>query len=456
MRFPLALGKQSSAGKAPAESVERLLNGYVETVPDGKEPTPVYGTPGLKRWASGLAGPIRGRLEMTGVLYVVAGGHLYSLDGNGLSTDLGLIPNADKVAIDGDGTNVVIVTAGKIYVWNQANGVVMVTDPDAPNASSVVFIDGFFMFGEANSEQFFISGLGDPINYDALDFASAEWKPDNLITPVVQRRTVFMMGAKTMEAQQNTGAAAFPFQRYSDLFIDVGIAGRDAVVTTNDSMYWLANDFTARRLDGMTATPVSTADINRKFKAWSDPSATICSAHVIAAHLFVVFWNPDGCVAFDQSTQLWHERSSYGSKTWRASHLVDCYGLTLACSSIDGTIYSLDEATFDEDGQPLEFEMVTPFLYRQNLRLSTTELEVVAQTGEGAVGTDPQITAERTRDGKVWSPRKRRSLGRTGENEKRVRFGPQGQARQMAWRFRITDPVRRAILGAYAEADVEA
>jgi hypothetical protein len=221
-------------------------------------------------------------------------------------------------------------------------------------------------------------------------------------------------------------------------------------------MFWLANDKTIRRMDGLTATKISTSRISKLISGWGDPSKTLASAHVWADHLFVIFRNPDGCVVWDQNNQAWHERGSYASSTWRAKHMIQCYGLTLFGSATEGKIYSLDAATYDEDGQALPFEMVTPYVYVQNKRLTLTDVEVVAQMGVGGLTLDPKVTLERTRDGVTWSPRKARSLGKTGDRVRRASFGPQGQARAMAFRIGITDPVQRAILGCYVEAEPEA
>lgn len=450
------LGKKSDAATSPAESVERLLNAYLESVPTGKEPTPIYGTPGLKPWASGMDGGIRGATEMRGTVYAVMGSRIYSVNTAGVPTNLGTIPNADDVSMANDGTNVVLTTLGKIYVWNQASGLNLVTDPDAPLASSVTWSDSYFIFGEKDSETYFISALADPIDYDALDFASAEANPDLLVCPVAHHRIIYLFGTESIEGQQNTGGADFPFARYEGLNIEVGLAGRDAVISTNDTMFWLANDNTVRRLDGITATKISTARISKIVKGWADQTLTICTAHVFADHLFVIWRNPDGCVVWDQNAQTWHERGSYASDTWRAKHMISCYGKTLYGSATEGKIYELDEDTYDEDGAILPLEVVTPYVYVQNKLFTTSDVEVVAQTGVGSVSLDPKITLERTRDGVNWSPRKQRSLGKAGETKKRISFGVQGQARAVAYRIGITDPVKRAILGAYAEIDVEA
>jgi hypothetical protein len=454
-RIPLPLGKKSSKARSPAESCERLLNAFLETVPEGKEPTPIYGTSGLTAWATGLQGAVRGAVEMAAQAYFVAGNRLYLIDAAGTETELGTVPNADLVSMATDGANVVLTTEGAIYIWNGTTfGIV--TDPDAPAAAWVVWSGGYFIFGEVGTQIFFISALADPTNYDALDFASAEWKPDLLVGAFVLRKTLYLGGTKTIEAQQNTGGADFPFTPYQDILIDCGIAGRDAACATNDTAFWLAQDGTARRLDGLTATVISTGPVNDLIAAWSDKSATVTSAHVQGEHLFVVFRNPDGCVVYDQSTDRWHERGSYQLGSWRARVFLDCYGLSLFGSAADGTVYKLDEAAYDEAGEPLEFEIVTPYAYAQNKRLTVSDLEVVAETGVGSVSLDPKMSCEKTRNGRDFGPRKLRSLGKAGERDRRVLFGMQGQGRSMAWRLRITDPVKRAVLGIYAEADVEA
>lgn len=456
MRIPLVLGRKSDKARAPMESAERLVNAYVDVAPDGKEPTPIYGTQGFNLWATALASAVRGWTVMGGVLYAVAGTSFYSFAADGTPTDRGTIPGTDLVDMAADGSNVVTVAGGEIYVWNGTT-LGAVTDPDAPNASSVEWMDGFFVFGETDTQQFFISALQDPTNYDALDFASAEWEPDFLVAPRKLHRTLFMFGRDNIEAQQNVGGSDFPFAPVQDVTIGVGLVGRDAVVATNDTFFWLASDLTARRLDGITATPISTGRIARIIASWSDPSATVASAEVLDDHLMIKFRNPDGCVVFDQTTEMWHERESYNqvAPIWR--HYTECYGLKLVASATEGKIYRLDDDTFEEDGEPLPFEVVTPYAYAQNKRLSIGELEVVAQTGVGRDGENPPITCERTKDGDEWSQPKIRYLGRQGvRGAGRVLFGPQGQGRAMAFRLRITSNCRRAILGIYAEGDAEA
>lgn len=454
MRMPLALGRKVGAAKVPMESIEEIVNGYLEVVPEGKEPTPIYGTPGLISWCTGLNGRPRGWFAMVGTLYVVSGDYLYRVDASGVETNLGTIPGLDDVDIDGDGTNLVIVASGSIYVYDGAT-LALVTDPDAPPASGVCWVDGYFLFPEVGTEQFFICGLDAPTDYDALDFASAEWKPDLIVAAIVLKRTVFLAGQQTLEAQQNTGGADFPFARYQDIFVDVGLSNRDAITSTTDTLFWFCNDDTIRRLDGLTPTKISDFAVGKEIKSWADKTATIASWHVWEEHLFIQFWNPDGCVVFDQATETWHKRRSYGSDTWQVSRAIECYGLKLFMSATEGTIYRADAEAYDEDGDILPFQVITPYAYAKGLELSIDDVEIIAQTGVGTLTLDPQVMLERTHDGEEWFGRQSRGLGKTGERQKRLTYGPQGSSRGAAFKVSITDPVKRAILGVYVEAEPE-
>lgn len=450
-RVPVQMAMQPGADGVPMQSVERIVNGYAKIAPKGKQQTPIYGTPGLVLWCSGLNGAIRGRLVMKGTPYVVAGTKLYSINSAGTETELGDIPGSDLVDMAGDGTNVVVVAGGEIYVWNGST-LAAVTDPDAPSASSVEWIDGYFAFSETDAESYFISALDDPTAYDALDFASAEWKPDNLRKILAVRRTGYMLGVDTIEAIQNVGAADFPFARYEDVFIDVGVIGRDAAVSTNDALYFLASDKTVRRLDGLTATPISDDAVKDIIDGWSDASLTVASAHIWENRLMIGFRNPDGAIFYDQSTERWHERRSYGSETTLYRHMMTAYGHVLCCSASEGKIYRYSKTAYDEDGETLPFEMVTPFIYPAG-PFSLDEVEVVAQVGVGSLTLDPQISLEVTEDGETYSPRQYCSLGAVGERKAEVVFGPQGSFTAAALKFTITDAVQRAILGVFAEVD---
>jgi hypothetical protein len=451
----LQIGRSSDGSPSKAVSIERLVNGYVESAPRGKEPAPIYGTPGLVRFATLGAGPVRGLLEMVERLYGVSGGQIYSINSSGVVTVLGNVLGAGPVDMAGDGTNVVAVNQGLIWVYDGST-VGQVVDPDAPRASSVSWLNGFFIFTEEDAEQFFISPMNAPLgDYDALDFDSSDSRPDKLVRSIVLGKTLLLMGRQSIEFWFYSGDSTFPFERYQDDPLEVGLMGVQAAVKTNDTVFWLASDKTIRRLDGRTATRISTTTTGRIIKRWTNPAATVASAHVHDDHLMIVFRNPEGCIVFDQATERWHERVSHNLPSWRCEAFAYCYDKNLFGSAHDGSLYTLDGEAFDEDGAILPFEMITPFAWAQGVRGSINELEVIMETGVGGLVDQPEIICTRTEDGETWTGEKRRGFGRIGAFVRRVLFGRQGQSRGVAFKFRITDPAKRAILGIYADVDLE-
>lgn len=452
----LQIGRSSDKALSPAVSIERLLNCYMEQAPQGKVPQPVYGTPGLVVFATLGGGPIRGELETVETLYAVSGTGLYRVSSAGVGTLLGTVSGSGLVDMASDGTNVVCVTeAGLIFVWN-GSAVVQVTDPDAPLASSVSWINGVFVFTEKDTEQFFISPMNDPDgDYQALDFDSSDTLPDKLVRSTILGRTLATIGRQSFEFWAYTGDSTFPFERYDDDPVTVGQLGVQAGVQSNGAYYFLANDKTVRRLDGRTATRISTYAMGRIIKAWSDPEATVASAHVWNDHLMIVFRNPEGCIVFDQASQLWHERGSFELDSWRCRSHATCYGLELFGSSSDGRIYALDAEAYDEAGEILTFEMITPYAWAGGMRGSINELEVVVEPGVGGLVQQPFMIMERTEDGKTWKARRERSMGRAGNYLRRVLFGRQGSSRGAAFRIRITDSVKRVILAIFADVEIE-
>lgn len=450
-RTPVLLGVASNEAPSPAQSVERLVNGYLESTPNGKEPTPIYGIPGMTLFAT-VDDDVRCMLEVAGILYVVASDNLIRIDTAGAPTELSsaMVPESGPVTMASDGLTIVIANAGHIWVHDILAGTtVEATDPDAPDTSTVTYGDGYYVFGEDNTGEFFISALQDPINYDALDFASAEWKPDKLIRPLMVGRSLLLFGASSIEGRANTGATPFPFERLQDLFVDVGLAGAFAVTLTNQTAYWLANDGTVRRLDGSTAKRISTEPMERIIAGWSQPGETLVSAHVWLGHLNIVLRNAEGCIVFDQSTERWHERASGGSATWGAALFADCYGYRLF--SRENVIYRLDADSADDGDQDYVLTMITPYVSNQGKRFSVNELELLMETG--GEPDDATVSVAATRDGVSWSAERERTYSNPATTTQRLRFGRYGQQRAIAWRHTIRGLAKRAVLGLYADIE---
>lgn len=439
---PFLLGMQSGQAASPAVSSERLLNGYVEQVPSGREPTPVYGSPGLIRF--GGIDRVRAITRAGDRLFVLADS-LYEVMADGAATDLGPVPGG-FATMAADGATVVVTVAGQIWVWNGTT-LGRVTDPDAPEASSVTFINGFYVFTETDADQFFTSPMNDPSgDYDALDFDSADSSPDKLVGSLRIGRDLILFGSQSVEFWYYSGDATFPFNRYDDTPLDVGLAGALAATRAGETAYWLASDNTVRRLDGRVGSRVSTFAIETQIEKWADPSQTVVSSHVWRGHLFITLRNPDGCVEYDEATKLWHDRGSFNSPTWRGGHYAYAFG-----KHIVGGDRLYEFGGYDEDGETLPFEMVTPWLDQKGQKFAINNVELRMQPGTGSLTLDPKVSLSRTEDGESWTAPKLRSFGKQGQRQRRVQFGRQGSSRGCAFKVRITDPAERVVFAGYVD-----
>ncbi|TFH49494.1 MAG: hypothetical protein E4H01_04165, partial [Lysobacterales bacterium] len=251
MRLTVAI--KSGAGRSKPVTAERLVNMYAEQS-DGKSNVALHGTPGLVLDTTYGVGPIRGIKYMKTNRYVVSGSELYG------PSLIGTIEGSGLVSMATNGTQlVIVVSTNDAYVYDVTNGLRKITDTDWPGASTVDYIDGYFLFNEPDTGIFFISALNDATDIDALDFASAESAPDNLVRVFVDHREVWLMGEDTCEIWTNTGAALFPFERIEGAINEKGIRGKFSVTKTDNSIYWVDRDGIVRRAaEGYNPLRIST------------------------------------------------------------------------------------------------------------------------------------------------------------------------------------------------------
>ena len=134
----------------------RMVNLFPEVVPEGgKQPAFLNRAPGLRRLATIGTGPIRGLWspQITGSDgYVVSGQGLYKIDTSYNSTFLGTINGTGPVSIADNGTQIFIASNPDGYIYNMSTGAFApIGDPDFPGASTVGYLDGYFVFNEPNS-----------------------------------------------------------------------------------------------------------------------------------------------------------------------------------------------------------------------------------------------------------------------------------------------------------------
>jgi hypothetical protein len=311
MRFPLPIA--STRLRSRPSSTARLLNCYAEKLPDDtKSGVLLTRTPGIPDWTTVGNGPIHGVFATMGTVFVVSGTKLYDVDENGNDTELGDIGTVGNLDMDSNGSALVVVNEPNAYYWDGSTfGQITDTDGTSRGFADVEFINNFLLFREPDSGRFFGADLGSATSFDALNVATAEGFPDDLVGLKVDHSEVMLFGSETIELWANVPISGFPFQRVTNGVLEIGCLNGRTVAKQDNSVMWLANDYTVRRLDGTTPVRISTHAVEQ-----SIVDATIDSGRAFAysqdGHLFYVLTFPEVTWVFDATTKEWHERQSYG------------------------------------------------------------------------------------------------------------------------------------------------
>jgi hypothetical protein len=447
----IRFGVQSAPHRSLPASAQRMVNCYLEPAPPAAKTTalvvPAYG---IVDFATVGNGPMRGGTVVNGVPYVVSGSALYRVSSSGSATSLGTIPNLDDVTMMGDGSNVVVVTQNEGYVYN-GSSVSQISDTDFPGAIWVGYLDGYVVAIEPASGRVWVAGPLTPTVWNALDFATAEGAPDDVLWGVIDHREVFLFGRETTEVWYNSGNADFPLERVPSGFIEHGIMSARAAGKCDNGVYFLGNDGVAYRIDGYTPVRVSHHAFEAAIEGYEDKSCTVIP-WTEGGHKFVAFRFAEGCWLYDIATQLWHERQSYGYDTWRGKFVLQAFNKLLVADSESNELGQFSPDTFTEFGDVLRSECTSAAVFDENRLIHHDLLELCFETGVGLAtgqGSDPQVMLQFSDDGgRRWSNEKWRSLGAIGEYKTRVRFPRMGASRDRVYRYAISDPVRRTLTNA--------
>lgn len=425
----------------------RLVNCFAEFDDrEKREQAAALLIPGTTSWGTAGSGPIRGFHKLGSTLYCVSAGQLYSVSSAGVATALGVIAGNGPVRMADNGTQLCIVGGTTGYVWNGTT----LSTPLSYSVSDVAYVDGYILWAVANSDQFFISALDDATTYDAADIAVVEGHSDNLVGIEVSHREVLMFGTETLEIYYNNGNADFPFGRQGNAFVERGCFDRNSIVGMDNSVFFVGDDRIAYVLDGYSPVRISTHDIEHYLA-----SATFANGftYTFKGHKFYCLTLDDITLCFDAATRRWHQRKSYSRDTWRVNAAIDVYGATYFGDDVSGVIFSVSDAVFTENGDPILMDIILPTIEIEQERKTMYAFKAVFEmgVGNGSV-TDPQVMLRYSNDnGHNWSNEMWRSLGKVGEHTNQAVWRTLGQFRQRQMWLRVSDAVKRVAISYYAD-----
>jgi len=447
---PIKPALQQSEGRSKPWSGASLVNCFCEKADgDKRADFAVMATPGLTAFANIGTGPVRGAHVMGGLLYVISGEELYSVNQSGSATLIGSVPGSHVARMMDNGDEMAIAADGYGYVLS---GGAIVRPVDLPQVSDVTYIDGYFVWSILNSDQCIYSAINDGTSYDLLDVFTAEGAPDGIVGIMTDHREVHLFGASTIEIFYNSGGADNAFERQGNAFIERGCFDRDSIVKIDNAITFMGDDRIIYRLDGYSPLRISTHAIEYRLR-----SATYARAFTYTqeGHKFYCLTVDDGTLIYDVATGAWHERRSTGMEAWRVGGAVQAWGNTYLTDANSGKLYIPSLDAYDEDGAAIRMEIGLPTLEASRERVTMYAFEAYMESGTGlnsGQGSDPQIMLQYSDDGgRTWSRELWRGMGRIGEYRRRTVWRSLGQFRQRQIKLAITDSVKRFAIGYFAD-----
>lgn len=457
MLIPLASRAYQRAEGLPYET---LVNLFAEQTTLPGRQFQLIATPGFDLIVRLADGPVRGVFQQDGVLsgtaFVVSGTTLYTVTSAGVATSIGTITGTDRVRFAASETELAICADGVGYVAG-VSSVTAIADVDFPSdVSDVVYAGGYFVWTETDTGRKFYSAVLDATAYEALDFVTAEAKPDPTLCMFYDNGQLLAFGSESIQPFGLSGNADAAFVPYPASVVERGIAGRDAAAQLDNTVFFVGNDRIVYRLDGLSPVRISTHSIEEYLTEVPVADLPILNGWAYAqdGHTFFGLDIPGaGTFVFDVATGLWHERRAWNEDYYRPRVMARVWGKIVAGSRVDGALYALNPKTASQDQTVFEREWTGGIPVNEGRpALYSVKLDVSAGVGSLSV-TDPNIMFQYSDDlGRTWSTERVRPLGRVADYQNRIEWRRLGRMRPLGrmLRFRTTDLVTYTVLGVRA------
>jgi outer membrane lipoprotein-sorting protein len=223
-----------------------MINYFYEKNIDGES---IVSTPGSTSLVVPKSGEVRGAIEYNDKAYFVIGHTFYEVNSAGTATSRGTLnTSTGRVSMAHNGLRnsanqqIMIVDGSDGWIYdNSASTLTVISDADFTDSTSVVFIDGYFIFAQKDSDRFWLTASYDGTTISATDFETAEGDPDDIQALIADQRELFVFGKRTLEVWYNSGDTNNTFQRFQGGFKQTGCVAKFSparvAMTTNTCYY---------------------------------------------------------------------------------------------------------------------------------------------------------------------------------------------------------------------------
>ncbi len=389
-------------------------------------------TPGIGSFAT-ATGTCRGAVTwyVDSRAYFVTGTDLLRVNVDGTTTNLGTIAGtADVVFSQGHVNLVIVVKGGNGYRYNDAEGLIQITDEDYLPSVSVDFIDGRHVFIPADGSPAFFSDIDQPGSINPLSFFDAEELPDNNRAVINLGNQLYVLGTQSSEVFRTNIDPDLVFTRRDGARIDVGYIGGLTRFNVTAAFIGRRRDEGARFyiIGTGQAEPFSTPAIDELI------NEEYSLAELEACNVVRYEWKGYEVLAFNLARHTlcfcngyWFYQDSAIDGTeqgpWRAKGVCHAYGKILVGDALEAKIGHLGDYQ-SEYGNDVEFEIRTFARGEREAYIQIGALALDCLTGQKL--TTESISLSISKNGVTWSDWHPRSLGTTGDYQRLVKWQPPG------------------------------
>lgn len=436
----------------------------------------LYRRPGFTSKATVGSGPMRGAINANGTAYMVSRGDLYSMDSDYSATFIGSLQTISGiVSMSWDGTYVVIVDGSYVYTYNTDSAVfARNTDTDIlSNPTHVAFSDGFHFINDPVTGQIATheSSYRPDGNWDALDFATAEFSPDQLKAIVATHSNLLLIGETSTEPwEYDNNSQALPLRPIRASYMEYGTVAGFSPINFDNGVAWLARDKNGQ------GVMVWSNSANVQRISTSIVEAEWANYDIITDAFSVVWWlegHPILLLNFPDADKTWaYDSSAPEGLRWsewqrgddnpelrgrmRFQWSINLNGKTVCGDFEDNNVYEIDWDVHTDNGTSLHWSCRSPEVKSPDEEhFAHRQLTVMMEGGVGLTDSDdlgytPTMWMRYSDDhGETWVEQAAREFGRKGEYAKRVFWHQLGQSRHRIYELYGADPVTTTVVGGF-------
>ena len=399
--------------------------------------------PGLVEFAD-LGAQIRGAINSNGRRLVVSGSSLVDLASDGTTTSRGSLGSSTGLVDFAANASQICVTDGaSLYVLNRATNV-LTTAAGYGGGSRIDVLNEFLFFVDAGTGRVGWTNVGDAATIDALDYATAEESPDNIICPIVSGGELLLIGKSSIEVWRLIGGDEVVVP--SGRSIEVGCDSPMTPRRLDNTVFFVGTDEERGqrgvfKIAGSVHQRISTRWVEELISGL-DLTEAVGTAFYFEGNAFYALNVPtlETTLVYDVMSGLWFEAGEWVNGAWqqvRWNVHLSAFNKTLL-GGADGKLYELDATASSNDGDVLRRVRVMPEIRRADgKRIRFPELRVICDTGAGG-----NLMVRWSDDsGNSWGDWEYISLGDIGNFDHWVSLHAMGSADRRTYELVVTDAV---------------